>query len=71
MGPLARHEEFAERFGVDIYTAFGMAEVPVPIVSGLNPKDEKSQAAPPTPSTTSCASPTSTTSLWSAARPAS
>jgi crotonobetaine/carnitine-CoA ligase len=42
MGPLARHEEFAERFGVDIYTAFGMAEVPVPIVSELNPKDERS-----------------------------
>ena len=42
MGPLARHEEFADRFGVDIYTAFGMAEVPVPIVSGLNPKDERS-----------------------------
>jgi crotonobetaine/carnitine-CoA ligase len=37
MGPLARHDEFAERFGVSIYTAFGMAEVPVPIVSDLNP----------------------------------
>jgi carnitine-CoA ligase len=42
MGPLARHEEFGERFGVDIYTAFGMAEVPVPIVSELNPTDERS-----------------------------
>ncbi len=51
MGPLARHEEFAERFGVNIYTAFGMAEVPVPIVSGLNPKDERScgRAADPIP----------------------
>jgi crotonobetaine/carnitine-CoA ligase len=51
MGPLHRHEEFAERFGVDIYTAFGMAEVPVPIVSGLNPKDERScgRAADPIP----------------------
>lgn len=42
MGPLGRHEEFAERFGVDIYTAFGMAEVPVPITSRLNPTDIKS-----------------------------
>jgi len=41
MGPLARHEEFAERFGVSIYTAFGMAEVPVPITSDLDPKDVK------------------------------
>ena len=38
MGPLGRHEEFAERFGVSIYTAFGMAEVPVPIVSDLDPE---------------------------------
>lgn len=42
MGPLNRHQEFAGRFGVEIYTAFGMAEVPVPIVSGLNPEDERS-----------------------------
>jgi crotonobetaine/carnitine-CoA ligase len=38
MGPLTRHEEFAERFGVSIYTAYGMAEVPVPIVSDLDPE---------------------------------
>ena len=53
MGPLGRHEEFAERFGVDIYTAFGMAEVPVPITSRLNPTDIKSgycgEAADPVP----------------------
>jgi carnitine-CoA ligase len=53
MGPLGRHEEFAERFGVDIYTAFGMAEVPVPITSHLNPTDIKSgycgEAADPVP----------------------
>jgi carnitine-CoA ligase len=42
MGPLLRSKEFAERFGVDIYTAYGMSEVPVPIVSGLNPEDERS-----------------------------
>ena len=42
MGPLSQHKEFAERFGVSVYTAYGMTEVPVPIVSGLNPDDEKS-----------------------------
>jgi len=42
MGPLLRSKEFAERFGVEIYTAYGMSEVPVPIVSGLNPEDERS-----------------------------
>jgi crotonobetaine/carnitine-CoA ligase len=42
MGPLSHHKEFAERFGVSVYTAYGMTEVPVPIVSGLNPDDERS-----------------------------
>jgi carnitine-CoA ligase len=42
MGPLSRHKEFAERFGVEIYTAYGMTEVPVPITSHLNPDDERS-----------------------------
>jgi carnitine-CoA ligase len=42
MGPLSRHNEFAERFGVSIYTAYGMTEVPVPIVSDLHPEDERS-----------------------------
>ena len=42
MGPLSHHKEFAERFGVSVYTAYGMTEVPVPIVSDLNPDDEKS-----------------------------
>jgi carnitine-CoA ligase len=42
MGPLLRANEFAERFGVSLYTAYGMSEVPVPIVSGLNPEDERS-----------------------------
>ena len=32
-----QHEEFARRFGVQIYTAYGMTEVPVPIVSELEP----------------------------------
>ena len=42
MGPLSRHKEFAERFGVRIYTAYGMTEVPVPIASALDPDDERS-----------------------------
>ena len=37
MGPLLRAKEFAERFGVSLYTAYGMSEVPVPIVSGARP----------------------------------
>jgi carnitine-CoA ligase len=42
MGPLLRPKEFAERFGVSLYTAYGMSEVPVPIVSALDPEDERS-----------------------------
>jgi crotonobetaine/carnitine-CoA ligase len=42
MGPLSHVEEFSDRFGVDVYTAFGMTEVPVPIRSELNPRDERS-----------------------------
>ena len=42
MGPLNRHQEFAERFGCSIYTAYGMTEVPVPITSPLDPDDDRS-----------------------------
>jgi crotonobetaine/carnitine-CoA ligase len=42
MGPLSHVKEFSERFGVSVYTAFGMTEVPVPIRSGLNPENETS-----------------------------
>ena len=42
MGPLTRHDEFAERFGCRVYTAYGMTEVPVPIVSALDPVDDRS-----------------------------
>jgi carnitine-CoA ligase len=42
MGPLTRHHEFAERFGVSVYTAYGMTEVPVPITSALGPEDARS-----------------------------
>ena len=41
MGPLSRVPEFRERFGVDIYTAFGMTEAPCPLRSGLNPTNEQ------------------------------
>jgi crotonobetaine/carnitine-CoA ligase len=41
MGPLSRVREFRERFGVDLYTAFGMTEVPCPLRSGLNPTNEQ------------------------------
>jgi crotonobetaine/carnitine-CoA ligase len=42
MGPLSNHKEFARRYGVSIYTAYGMTEVPVPIVSELDPEDARS-----------------------------
>jgi crotonobetaine/carnitine-CoA ligase len=42
MGPLSRSKEFSKRFGLSLYTGFGMTEVPVPIVSGLNPENERS-----------------------------
>jgi crotonobetaine/carnitine-CoA ligase len=42
MGPLSHVEEFSSRFGVGVYTAFGMTEVPVPIRSELNPRDVRS-----------------------------
>jgi crotonobetaine/carnitine-CoA ligase len=41
MGPLSHVNEFSRRFGVSIYTAFGMTEVPCPIRSELNPRNEK------------------------------
>jgi crotonobetaine/carnitine-CoA ligase len=41
MGPLSHVKEFSERFGVSVYTGFGMTEVPCPIRSELNPEDEQ------------------------------
>jgi carnitine-CoA ligase len=41
MAPLARVDEFRERFDVDVYTAYGMTEVPCPLRSGLNPSGEQ------------------------------
>ena len=42
MGPLSHVEEFSKRFGVGIYSAFGMTEAAVPIRTELNPTDETS-----------------------------
>ena len=41
MGPLTRAAEFSERFGVGVYTGFGMTEVPMPIRSELNPANQQ------------------------------
>jgi carnitine-CoA ligase len=42
MGPLSHVQEFSQRFGVGVYSAFGMTEAAVPIRTALNPTDEKS-----------------------------
>ena len=42
MGPLLRTRSSPSDSASRIYTAYGMSEVPVPIVSGLNPEDERS-----------------------------
>jgi len=42
MGPLSRHKEFTERFGISIYTNFGMTEAPGPLASPLDPENETS-----------------------------
>jgi carnitine-CoA ligase len=49
MGPLSHVEEFSKRFGVGIYSAFGMTEAPVPIRTELNPTDETSCGRPVDP----------------------
>jgi crotonobetaine/carnitine-CoA ligase len=41
MGPLTRVDEFTRRYGVSVYTCFGMSEVPVPLRSELNPTKEQ------------------------------
>jgi crotonobetaine/carnitine-CoA ligase len=46
MGPLTRVEEFCERFGVSIYTGFGMTEVPLCLRSGINPTAETTVGRP-------------------------
>jgi carnitine-CoA ligase len=46
MGPLTRVGEFAERFGVKIWTGFGMTELPTVLRSGLNPTSETTVGRP-------------------------
>jgi carnitine-CoA ligase len=46
MGPLARSGEFRARFGVQVYTGFGMTELPVVLRSELNPANEKTIGRP-------------------------
>lgn len=46
MGPLSRVQEFKKRFGVSLYTAFGMTETPCPLRSGLDPTNEQSVGGP-------------------------
>jgi crotonobetaine/carnitine-CoA ligase len=40
VGPLTRVEEFTRRFNLQIYTGFGMTELPFPLRSELNPTNE-------------------------------
>jgi carnitine-CoA ligase len=46
MGPLTRVEEFCRRFGVSIYTGFGMTEVPLCLRSDLDPTAETTVGKP-------------------------
>jgi carnitine-CoA ligase len=46
MGPLTRVQEFAARFGVKIWTGFGMTELPTCLRSGLNPTSETTVGRP-------------------------
>jgi crotonobetaine/carnitine-CoA ligase len=49
MGPLSHVEEFEKRFGISIFTNFGMTEAPGPLASGLNPENEASCGVPVDP----------------------
>jgi crotonobetaine/carnitine-CoA ligase len=46
MGPLTRVQEFCARFGVDVWTGFGMTELPTALRSGLNPTSETTVGRP-------------------------
>ena len=46
VGPLTRVEEFSRRFGLQIYTGFGMTEVPLALRSELNPRNEQTCGRP-------------------------
>jgi crotonobetaine/carnitine-CoA ligase len=46
MGPLTRVQEFCTRFGVQVYTGFGMTELPLALRSELNPTSETTCGRP-------------------------
>jgi carnitine-CoA ligase len=46
MGPLTRVQEFCTRFGVSVWTSFGMTELPTPLRSELNPVHETTVGRP-------------------------
>jgi crotonobetaine/carnitine-CoA ligase len=46
VGPLTRVQEFTRRFGLQLYTGFGMTEVPLALRSGLNPTNESTCGRP-------------------------
>lgn len=46
MGPLTRVQEFCQRFGVKVYTGFGMTELPLALRSELNPTSEATVGRP-------------------------
>jgi crotonobetaine/carnitine-CoA ligase len=49
MGPLSGVPEFRERFNLDIYTTFGMTELPTPLRSEFNPTSESTVGRPLNP----------------------
>jgi len=46
MGPLTRVEEFCTRFGVNVWTTYGMTELPTPLRSEINPVHEQTVGRP-------------------------
>jgi crotonobetaine/carnitine-CoA ligase len=46
MGPLSRVQEFCSRFDLNIYTGFGMTELPLALRSELNPTSETTAGRP-------------------------
>jgi carnitine-CoA ligase len=49
MGPLSHTKEFSERFGISLFTNFGMTEAPGPLASRLDPENEASCGVPVDP----------------------
>jgi crotonobetaine/carnitine-CoA ligase len=49
MGPLSHTREFSERFGISLFTNFGMTEAPGPLASARDPENEASCGVPVDP----------------------